>query len=262
MKGRDLIMNLSGIHPIREKLNLNFPVRKIWKWAEIAVLFTLAVVLSAGGLAVRHQERLAEKIIRLHVIANSDTPSDQALKLRVRDAVLERADELLQGTGERAQAETLLRTHLTELERVARNVIKESGTAYRIRAEVVETDFPGRVYDGFALPAGPYLALRIVIGEGNGQNWWCVVFPPLCRPAGVETSDIPAMSETSDIAANVKTSDIAASVESVPASVENIRSMSEISAPETVLKFRTAELWAKVRQIWHDKTNSRAGTAS
>ena len=156
---------------------------------EIALLAGLAVFFLTGSLALRAQDRLADKVVRLHVLANSDSEEDQALKLLVRDQVLERAASLLEQAGDRRQAEMLLRQALPELEEAAAREIAANGYDYPVTAELVDAAFPTKEYDGFTLPAGEYLALRVVIGQGGGQNWWCVVFPPLCAAA---SGDVPA----------------------------------------------------------------------
>lgn len=159
------------------------------KLIEIALLIGLAVFLASGGLALRAQSQLAERVVRLHVLANSDGQEDQALKLLVRDRVLARATELLTQARDRTEAEALLRAELPELEALAVRELRANGCAYPVTAELADTEFPTREYDGFTLPAGEYLALRVVIGEGAGRNWWCVVFPPLCTAA---SADVPA----------------------------------------------------------------------
>lgn len=156
---------------------------------EIALLIGLAVFLASGGLALRAQAQLADRVVRLHVLANSDGEEDQALKLLVRDRVLARATELLTRAGDRTEAESLLRAALPELETLAVRELRANGCDYPVTAELTDTEFPTREYDGFTLPAGEYLALRVVIGEGAGRNWWCVVFPPLCTAA---SADVPA----------------------------------------------------------------------
>ena len=156
---------------------------------EIALLAGLAVFFLTGSLALRAQDRLADKVVRLQVLANSDSEEDQALKLLVRDQVLERAASLLEQAGDRRQAEMLLRQALPELEEAAAREIAANGYDYPVTAELVDAAFPTKEYEGFTLPAGEYLALRVVIGQGGGQNWWCVVFPPLCAAA---SGDVPA----------------------------------------------------------------------
>ena len=158
---------------------------KIW---EIALLLGLAVFLAAGAAALGSRDALADKVVRLHVLANSDSEEDQALKLKVRDRVLERAAELLEDSGDRDEAEARLTEALPELEGLAAAEIAANGYDYPVTARLEETSFTTREYDGFTLPAGKYLALRVVIGEGAGQNWWCVVFPPLCLGSVSETT--------------------------------------------------------------------------
>lgn len=158
----------------------------IW---EIALLIGMAVFLISGAVSLQNRDQLADKVVRLHILANSDSEEDQALKLRVRDRVLERATELLEQTGDRREAADVLQSHLPELERIAAEEISDCGYEYDVTAEVANTMFPTKEYDGFTLPAGEYLALRIIIGEGNGHNWWCVVFPPLCAAASEDVAE-------------------------------------------------------------------------
>lgn len=193
---------------------------------EITLLIGLAVFLASGARALRTQDALADKVVRLHVLANSDSGEDQALKLRVRDVVLERATELLEQSADRREAEGLLRGSLLEFERIAAEEIQASGYDYPVTAELTDTKFPTKEYDGFTLPAGEYLALRIVIGEGGGQNWWCVVFPPLCTAA---SADVPA----SALAAGL--------------SEEQVGLITEDNQGY-VLKFKTVEWWEAIRE--------------
>lgn len=151
---------------------------------ELTLMIVAALALTSGAVALHTQSQLAEKVVRLHVLANSDSEEDQALKLKVRDAVLEQATETLRGADSQAEASRRLTDILPELEETARAVITANGYDYGVRAELAETSFPTKEYDGFALPAGEYLALRVLIGEAAGQNWWCVVFPPLCLGLG------------------------------------------------------------------------------
>ena len=162
--------------------------RRTLRIVELALLLGTAVFLLTGAWALNIQRDLADRVVRLHVLANSDSEEDQALKLLVRDAVLERATALLEQTESRAEAEVLLRESLPELETIAEETVRANGYSYAVTAELEDTSFPTKEYDGFSLPAGEYLALRILIGEGAGQNWWCVVFPPLCTAA---SADVP-----------------------------------------------------------------------
>lgn len=161
-----------------------------WKrieWAAaLALLLTLLISAFYLHGASGQQAALAKKMVRLHVLANSDSEQDQERKLLVKDAVFARTEELLCQAEDQRQAEALLADALPELERLAEETLRENGSTETVAAELTDADFFTRYYDGFTLPAGEYRALRIVIGEGKGQNWWCVVYPPLCS-AGEET---------------------------------------------------------------------------
>ena len=163
-----------------------------WRPIEIAVLLALAVTLLVGAASLHRQDGLQEKMIRLHVIANSDSEDDQAMKLLARDAVLTRAEAILRQASNREEAMEDLNAALPELERTAYDAC---GGAYPVHAALEMTEFPRKEYDGFALPAGEYMALRVIIGEGQGHNWWCVVFPPLCVSAAEQNRALDAMSE-------------------------------------------------------------------
>ena len=140
-------------------------------------------------MALQTGQELSDKVVRLHVLANSDSEEDQALKLKVRDRILAYAEPLLASAGDRREAEALLRGQVLELERVAAGEIQANGYDYSVTIELEDTVFPTREYEGFTLPAGKYLALRAIIGAGEGRNWWCVVFPPLCAAASAEVPE-------------------------------------------------------------------------
>ena len=163
--------------------------QRLRRW-EAALMAGLAIALLAGLWLDREQAALAEQVVRLHVIANSDSDADQALKLQVRDRVLEAAAEACAGAGNAQEAVDLLRQALPELETAAEEAVTAAGADCPVSASL-EDDvwFPTKTYDGFALPAGEYEALRVVIGSGQGQNWWCVAYPPLCLGAASETVD-------------------------------------------------------------------------
>lgn len=176
------------------------------KWWEVVFLIAIAAAVLWLGLMTAQQRRLAESMLRLHVVANSDEAEDQALKLKVRDAVLSCAEDWLEGVEDPKEAEAVLSCHLTELEQAGEQVTRENGYSYPVKASLEQVHFPTKYYDGFALPAGEYRALRVVLGEGAGQNWWCVVFPGLCvAPAaewqevavsgGISPSDVELMEE-------------------------------------------------------------------
>ncbi len=121
-----------------------------------------------------------DKIIRLHVVANSDSPEDQQLKLQVRDKVINSMSERFEGLKDIAEVKGIIEGSLGEIEAIARETIEENGKLYDVKAAFAKTEFPTKVYGNLTLPAGEYQALNIVIGKGEGKNWWCVMFPPLC----------------------------------------------------------------------------------
>ena len=199
-----------------------------FRYWELALLLALAVTILWGAASLGQQEELGRKVIRLHVIANSDSPEDQALKLRVRDRVLARAQEILEQSADMAQAEQALTAALPELTREARETLAAEGCAQPVQARLEPAEFPTKDYDGFSLPAGKYLALRVIIGQGAGQNWWCVAFPPLCLGAASETVEEAAQ-------AGHFTDDQAA-----------------LMTGETqgyVLKFKAIELWEGLKRL-------------
>lgn len=126
------------------------------------------------------EEAANEELIRIHVIANSDSAEDQALKLKVRDAVLQELAPKMEGLFNVADAEAAIAVSLAGLERAAGRVVDEQGFAYTVRAELGRFDFPGKSYGDLYLPAGNYKALRVVIGQGEGANFWCLVYPQFC----------------------------------------------------------------------------------
>lgn len=162
--------------------------RKLKRW-ELALLFGVLCILAAGSWLGEEQQELADSVIRFHVIANSDSREDQTLKLAVRDRVLEQAQAVYPENATLPQARAALEGALDQLAQAGQEVVEEQGYDYQVTARMEQCWFPTKEYDGFALPAGEYTALRVVIGAGQGQNWWCVAFPPLCLEAASETVD-------------------------------------------------------------------------
>ena len=126
------------------------------------------------------QKQLAEKVIRFHVLANSDTPEDQALKLCVRDAIGSYVQNELPETESKGACRELMLAHLEDIEEVASDVICDKGYSYEVTASLTDCEFPTKTYGDYTFPAGTYEALRVVIGEGAGANWWCVMYPNMC----------------------------------------------------------------------------------
>ena len=195
------------------------------RW-EIVLLAALALSLLWGVWSLRSQDALGEKMIRLHVIANSDTPEDQTLKLQVRDRVLALAAQVLESSADRTDAKEKLTAALPEIEKTAADEIQSRGYNYPVSAQLEKTEFPTKQYDGFALPSGEYMALRLLIGEAKGQNWWCVVYPPLCTTAATDLEETAISSGMDD---------------------RDVSLMTEENTGYT-LKFRSLELWESFRQ--------------
>ncbi|HBQ94480.1 MAG: stage II sporulation protein R [Sulfobacillus benefaciens] len=132
-------------------------------------------------------------VIRFRVIANSDNPADQAVKLDVRDRVLAKLDPLLAHVKTRREAERVIQTHERVITRAADQVLSVNHVSYRAHVSLTRTDFPTKVYGTWVLPAGKYQALLVVLGKGQGHNWWCVLFPSLCF---IDMSNAVAVSAT------------------------------------------------------------------
>ena len=160
--------------------------RTLKRW-EAALMAGVLCALLCGFWLEEEQTELADRVIRFHVIANSDSQEDQALKLRVRDAVLAETEHFYPEGADLETVRAALQDHLGDLARTGQKVVDEAGYDDPVTASLEKCWFPTKEYDGFALPAGEYTALRIVIGEGAGQNWWCVAFPPLCLGAASDT---------------------------------------------------------------------------
>ena len=160
---------------------------KLRLW-EAALFLAFGLTLTVGVWASASESALADQVLRLHVVANSDSDSDQARKLLVRDAVLAEASQLLEGVSGRTEAEAALAPHLEELARAGTEALARTGRADPVTVTLADQWFPTKEYDGFSLPTGQYRALKVTIGEGRGQNWWCVVFPPLCLASVSEES--------------------------------------------------------------------------
>ena len=146
----------------------------------------LALALQFWGL-IQDREALREGLIRLHVVANSDSREDQQVKLQVRDAVLESIREALTDATEPEAARAYLRENLPKIQQAANNVLQALGREPDARVSLKEEVFDRRDYETFSLPAGIYESLRVEIGQAEGKNWWCVAFPSLCVPATTES---------------------------------------------------------------------------
>lgn len=150
----------------------------------LAVLVTGGVIRQKGMLVEAKmeqlQKRMAKDVFRFHVLANSDSEEDQALKMRVKEKVIQYMKEELPHSDNAKMTKDWAKAHIDEVEQVAAQVIEEDGYDYSVAAEVTDCYFPDKTYGDVTFPKGEYEALRIEIGEAKGQNWWCVLYPNLC----------------------------------------------------------------------------------
>ena len=160
------------------------------KAIDISVFVTLIVCIIATVSFENSCKGIREEILRLHVIANSDEDYDQQLKLKVRDSLLRCGGEVFSGSEDIISAQGKLQQNTDKLLYSAEEIIRESGYDYDVKIELARSYFPTRVYDDITLPAGYYKAVRVIIGEGKGKNWWCIMFPPLCLPAATDNKEV------------------------------------------------------------------------
>jgi stage II sporulation protein R len=161
------------------------------KIEKILVLFCVLVLCLAicNVLPIHGEEKIYESVVRLHVLANSDSKDDQALKLKVRDAILAYTSPKVIDSASREEAIEILQNELDEIEKIAEQVVKEQGYDYEVEVTLTLEDYPTRNYESMSFPSGQYVSLRVLIGEAKGQNWWCVLFPPLCLSAASEKAE-------------------------------------------------------------------------
>lgn len=152
---------------------------------QLSVLLSLIICFVGNISAFSNRcDGIRDKLLRMHVIANSDSIYDQNLKLKVRDAVLLKGKEIFAGSVTVEEAVEKISPHIDVLEATAKKVISDAGFDYDVYVTVQKEYFKTRTYDNsVTLPAGYYTAVKVIIGEGVGQNWWCIMFPPLCLPA-------------------------------------------------------------------------------
>ena len=155
----------------------------------VGIVVLLLSLMALSFLPVHGEQEIYDTVVRLHVLANSDSEEDQALKLTVRDAVLAATAPLVENCTTRAEAIETLNAHLADLEAEAEAVIAAEGYDYPVTVLLGEEEYPTRTYESCAFPAGTYVSLRVLIGEGEGQNWWCCLFPPLCLSAATAKED-------------------------------------------------------------------------
>ena len=194
----------------------------------VTVGIVVAILSSICSFA-KTSEEIRSDVLRLHVIANSDTSVDQNLKLRLRDYILQEGKDIFNGSVNVENAVEKIEPVLPELEKSAKAFVNQAGFDYDVKISLSKEYFTTRTYETVTLPAGKYLALRVVIGSGEGHNWWCVMFPPLCVPAA-DTKD----------------------------EIENVFSEKEIklveSKPKYEPRFKVVEIYEQLKEIISEKS--------
>lgn len=148
----------------------------------------LIITMILGVLPTDAEGKIYEDTLRLHILANSDSADDQGLKLKIRDKILEKYGNMLRDGNSISEAKDKVMAVLPQIENDVRKWISDLGYRYNVKAILDEEWYETREYDEFSLPAGKYLSLRIIIGRGEGQNWWCVMYPPLCMEMAAESA--------------------------------------------------------------------------
>lgn len=176
-KGRE------GMENWKERINLLWK-REKWYWLGAILIGICCTVLFAAHETKAYSERIqngiSAKVVRFHVLANSDSEADQALKLAVRDRILQEYGALLERCTSKEETLAALENAQQEISETALACVREAGYCYPVRVSLVREEFPFKAYDTLTFPAGIYDALRIEIGAGAGQNWWCVCYPQMC----------------------------------------------------------------------------------
>lgn len=194
----------------------------------ITVGIVVAILFSICSFA-KTSEEIRSDVLRLHVIANSDTSVDQNLKLRLRDYILQEGKDIFNGSVNVENAVEKIEPVLPELEKSAKAFLNQAGFDYDVKISLSNEYFTTRTYETVTLPAGKYLALRVVIGSGEGHNWWCVMFPPMCVPAADKKDEI-----------------------------ENVFSEKEIklveSKPKYEPRFKVVEIYEQLKEIISEKS--------
>lgn len=194
----------------------------------VTVGIVVAILFSICSFA-KTSEEIRSDVLRLHVIANSDTSVDQNLKLRLRDYILQEGKNIFNGSVNVENAVEKIEPVLPELEKSAKAFVNQAGFDYDVKISLSNEYFTTRTYETVTLPAGKYLALRVVIGSGEGHNWWCVMFPPMCVPAADKKDEI-----------------------------ENVFSEKEIklveSKPKYEPRFKVVEIYEQLKEIISEKS--------
>ena len=196
----------------------------------ICTFVILGVALVAGLFPVHGESEIYDTVVRLHVIANSDSESDQALKLLVRDEVIAVVSPAVENCKTQAEAIAAIEEISNEINAAAREVVEREGYDYDVSVELGREHYPTKTYESCAFPEGEYISLRVNIGEGEGQNWWCCLFPPLCLSSA--TPDDEASNEDAFI--------------SVGLTPDQYKIITESDTPKYKVRFKVLEVFGKL----------------
>lgn len=155
----------------------------------VAFAFIISAIASVGAFA-NECNNIRDNVIRLHILANSDSAEDQNIKLIVRDELLKSGIGMFKGEMTVENSERILKNNICELKTLINDILEENNFEYECDIYITDEYFETREYENFTMPAGRYKALKIILGEGKGHNWWCVMFPPLCLPAAKDNVNI------------------------------------------------------------------------
>lgn len=154
----------------------------------LCCIFVLCAAI-CNVLPIHGEEKIYDSVLRLHVLANSDSDEDQALKLKVRDAIISHVSPRVIDSQSREDAIEILQSELDKIESIAEEVVRDEGYAYPVSVTLTVEEYPTRNYEAMSFPSGEYVSLRVMIGKAEGKNWWCVLFPPLCLSSASAKSD-------------------------------------------------------------------------
>ena len=195
------------------------------KKAMLSFFTGICIAMSLMATLSNTEQALSGNIIRLHIRANSDSPQDQALKLKVRDKILKESSKLIEGAEDKREVYNIIGSNLDLLSACASEEIKKNGYSYSAEVTLGKSDFPTKAYGDIYLPAGTYEALIVNIGEASGKNWWCVMFPPLCFAEGSVYCEDETMKESLDI-----------------------NSYELVKGEKPKIKFKVYEIWQKLKK--------------
>ena len=157
-----------------------YTYKKILEYVGIGIFMILGYMGKDYYIHKEYQEDIATRVLRFHVVANSDSKADQSLKLKVRDAIGTYMAPRVKEADSMAECEKIVEASIPDILQTAENVIKKEGYEYSVTASLGQADFPVKTYGAYTFPEGEYEALNVVIGEGDGHNWWCVMYPNMC----------------------------------------------------------------------------------